>query len=248
MINELTISDILDRDRDDVVDWAWRLTREERAQVLDPMLDVIRTKSQPHCRRLHAAAALQAMPPHTISDPIGRWSGEETGKTLGVLGDLLSSSEDWELRKASALAILAVLSRGVVTEASLQRGRKAFAALLAEAKGRPHSEFAAEALGHFQAIARQHEAASAPATRHVRAEELLDLIAGKLGLSKVAAKRLVQGMLDSIVDRLLDAGRIELRDFGVFEVKQRRRSAANSPKRNRTLVFKPSVGLEKRLK
>jgi nucleoid DNA-binding protein len=55
-------------------------------------------------------------------------------------------------------------------------------------------------------------------------------IADELGLSQQLALRVVQMVFDGIIETLATAGRVELRNFGVFAVKKRRARAARNPR------------------
>jgi nucleoid DNA-binding protein len=55
-------------------------------------------------------------------------------------------------------------------------------------------------------------------------------IAGELGVTQAQALAIVQGVFDGIVETLLSEGRIELRNFGVFEVKRRKPRRARNPR------------------
>lgn len=61
-------------------------------------------------------------------------------------------------------------------------------------------------------------------------KELIDQIADATGEKRVAVKKVVQSFLDSIIVELGKGNRLEFRDFGVFEVKQRRARIAQNPK------------------
>ena len=61
-------------------------------------------------------------------------------------------------------------------------------------------------------------------------KELIDQIAEATGEKRVVAKKIVQSFLDSIIVELGKGNRLEFRDFGVFEVKQRRARKAQNPK------------------
>lgn len=61
-------------------------------------------------------------------------------------------------------------------------------------------------------------------------KELIDQIAEATNQKRVAVKRIVQTFLDSIITELGKGNRLEFRDFGVFEVKQRRARMAQNPK------------------
>ena len=61
-------------------------------------------------------------------------------------------------------------------------------------------------------------------------KELIDQIADATGHKRVVVKQVVQSFLDSIIVELGKGNRLEFRDFGVFEVKQRRSRMAQNPK------------------
>ena len=61
-------------------------------------------------------------------------------------------------------------------------------------------------------------------------KELIDQIAEATNQKRVAVKKIVQTFLDSIITELGKGNRLEFRDFGVFEVKQRRARMAQNPK------------------
>ena len=61
-------------------------------------------------------------------------------------------------------------------------------------------------------------------------KELIDQIAEASKKKRVDVKRIVQSFLDSIIVELGKGNRLEFRDFGVFEVKQRKARKAQNPK------------------
>ena len=64
----------------------------------------------------------------------------------------------------------------------------------------------------------------------VTKKELIDNIADATGEKRVVVKKVVQSFLDSIVVELGKGNRLEFRDFGVFEIKQRRAHMAQNPR------------------
>ena len=70
-------------------------------------------------------------------------------------------------------------------------------------------------------------------------KDIVRQIAKKLGLPQVDTKNVVQSLLDAIVEVLLTDGRLELRDFGVFEVKQRAQRKARNPKTGAEVTVPP---------
>ena len=61
-------------------------------------------------------------------------------------------------------------------------------------------------------------------------KDMAKAIAEETGLTQMQAKELVQRVLDGITETLLQEGRIELRNFGIFEVKKRRPRKARNPR------------------
>ena len=55
-------------------------------------------------------------------------------------------------------------------------------------------------------------------------------IAQKTAIEQQKVKQVVQLTLDSIIDILASTGRIELRNFGVFEVRERKARKARNPR------------------
>ena len=64
----------------------------------------------------------------------------------------------------------------------------------------------------------------------VTKKELIDHISEATGEKRVVVKKVVQSFLDSIVVELGKGNRLEFRDFGVFEIKQRRARMAQNPR------------------
>ena len=64
----------------------------------------------------------------------------------------------------------------------------------------------------------------------VTKKELIDRIADETGEKRIAVKRIVQSFLDEVVNDLGKGKRIEFRDFGVFEVRERKARIAQNPK------------------
>lgn len=60
--------------------------------------------------------------------------------------------------------------------------------------------------------------------------DLCEKIVRKTNNSQLVVKETVQMLLDRIVQELSQGNRIELRDFGVFEVKQRAARKARNPR------------------
>lgn len=61
-------------------------------------------------------------------------------------------------------------------------------------------------------------------------------IASKLNIHQTIAKEIVQMTLDGIIDTLATEGRLELRNFGVFEMKKRKTRKARNPKTGEEVI------------
>jgi len=66
-------------------------------------------------------------------------------------------------------------------------------------------------------------------------KEIVRQIAAELQVDQTLTKKIVQLTLDLIIDTLVEKGRLELRNFGVFEVKQRAARKARNPRTNEEL-------------
>ncbi len=81
-------------------------------------------------------------------------------------------------------------------------------------------------------------------------------IARETGLRQIDIKRIVQLTLDGIINVLADQSRIELRNFGVFEVKKRKARKARNPRTGAEVdvpakcvaTFKPGKLMEERIR
>ena len=70
-------------------------------------------------------------------------------------------------------------------------------------------------------------------------KEIVKKISEDIGLTQLKTKDIVQRTLDAIILTLVSEGRIELRNFGVFEVKARAPRKARNP-RTGDKVYVPS--------
>jgi integration host factor subunit beta len=74
---------------------------------------------------------------------------------------------------------------------------------------------------------------------NVTKKEIVKKISEDINLTQLKTKDIVQRTLDAIIQTLVTEGRIELRNFGVFEVKQRAPRKARNP-RTGDKVYVPS--------
>jgi nucleoid DNA-binding protein len=90
----------------------------------------------------------------------------------------------------------------------------------------------------------------------VTKKDIVRQISEKIGETQLKTKEIVQRTFDAIVDTLLETGRIELRKFGVFEVKQRKARKARNPRTGvpvevppkNVVTFKPGKIMEERVR
>ena len=87
-------------------------------------------------------------------------------------------------------------------------------------------------------------------------KEIVRTIAKRIGLSQEETKEVVQSTFDAIIDAIARQGRIELRNFGVFEVNIRAARKARNPRTGeevdvpakRVVRFKPGRQMEERIR
>lgn len=70
-------------------------------------------------------------------------------------------------------------------------------------------------------------------------KEIVKAIAEKYSQSQVLVKDVVQETFNLIIETLVKEGRIELRNFGVFEVKIRKARRARNPKTDQEVLVGP---------
>ncbi len=86
-------------------------------------------------------------------------------------------------------------------------------------------------------------------------KEIVKTISEEIGLTQQTTKEIVQKTFDAIIDALVSDRRIELRNFGVFEVKKRAARNARNPKTGDkvhvpekfVVTFKPGKNMEERV-
>jgi integration host factor subunit beta len=90
----------------------------------------------------------------------------------------------------------------------------------------------------------------------VTKKEIVKQISERIELTQLKTKDIVQQTFDAIVDTLLEVGRIELRNFGVFEVKMRKARKARNPRTGervnvepkKVVTFKPGKEMEEKVR
>ena len=94
--------------------------------------------------------------------------------------------------------------------------------------------------------------APAPENADVTKKEIVKQISDEIGLTQLKTKEIVQKTLNAIIQTLVSEGRIELRNFGVFEVKVRAPRKARNPRTGdkvsvpakNVVTFKPGKEME----
>ena len=87
-------------------------------------------------------------------------------------------------------------------------------------------------------------------------KDMAHAIAEETDLPQTLVKEIVQRLLDGIIDTLEKERRIELRNFGVFEVKQRKPRNARNPRTGEkvsvpaklVVTFKQGLEMEEKVK
>src|SRR5918995_6506776 len=91
---------------------------------------------------------------------------------------------------------------------------------------------------------------------NVTKKEIVKTISEEIGLTQLMTKEIVQKTFDAIVETLVEDHRIELRNFGVFEVKRRAARKARNPRTGDkvfvpekfVVTFKPGKEMEERVR
>jgi nucleoid DNA-binding protein len=90
----------------------------------------------------------------------------------------------------------------------------------------------------------------------VTKKEIVRQISDRAELTQLKTKEIVQWTFDAIIDTLIKDGRIELRNFGVFEVRRRKARRARNPRTNdrvdvpekNVVTFQPGKEMEERVR
>ncbi|MCY2964171.1 MAG: integration host factor subunit beta [Planctomycetota bacterium] len=86
-------------------------------------------------------------------------------------------------------------------------------------------------------------------------KEIVKAISDEIGMTQLKTKEIVQKTFDAIVETLIREKRIELRNFGVFEVKKRAARKARNPRTGQkvfvpekfVVTFKPGKEMEEKV-
>jgi len=81
-------------------------------------------------------------------------------------------------------------------------------------------------------------------------------IANETKIKQIDVKKVVQKTLECIIENLQEGKKVELRNFGVFKIKQRRGRTGRNPRTGdvvpvppkKVVVFKPGLVMKKKIK
>lgn len=81
-------------------------------------------------------------------------------------------------------------------------------------------------------------------------------VSDQVNVRQVVVKRIVQRTFDSIVEALIRGEKVELRNFGVFKIKERRSRTGRNPRTGevvpvpprKVVVFKPGLEMKHKVK
>lgn len=87
-------------------------------------------------------------------------------------------------------------------------------------------------------------------------KDIVKAISDSIGMTQLKTKEIVQKTFEAIIDTLVEEERIELRNFGVFEVKKRAARKARNPRTGErvdvaekyVVTFKPGKDMEERVR
>ena len=87
-------------------------------------------------------------------------------------------------------------------------------------------------------------------------KEIVKTISEEIGMTQLKTKEIVQKTFNAIVETLVEERRIELRNFGVFEVKARAARKARNPRTGQrvdvpekfVVTFKPGKEMEEKVR
>lgn len=87
-------------------------------------------------------------------------------------------------------------------------------------------------------------------------QDIIQSVCERLDLPKPQAAQLVQATFDALTESLIRDGRVELRNFGIFQIKRRQARIGRNPKTGEqvrvaprsTVTFKPGKEMELRVR
>ncbi|MDP2937830.1 MAG: HU family DNA-binding protein [Candidatus Omnitrophota bacterium] len=87
-------------------------------------------------------------------------------------------------------------------------------------------------------------------------KDIILKVSDETNLKQIDVKKVVQKTLDCIVEALIRGEKIELRNFGVFKIKQRKSRIGRNPRTGQVIpvpprkvvVFKPGLEIKKKVR
>ncbi len=87
-------------------------------------------------------------------------------------------------------------------------------------------------------------------------KDIILKVSDEVNLKQTDVKKIVQKTIDCMIDALVRGEKIELRNFGVFKIKERKSRTGRNPSTGqvvpvpprKVVVFKPGLDLKKRVK
>ncbi len=87
-------------------------------------------------------------------------------------------------------------------------------------------------------------------------KDIILKISDDTGIKQIDVKKVVQKTFDCIIDALVRNEKVELRNFGVFKLKQRRARTGRNPRTGQTVpvpprkvaIFKPGLEMKKKIR
>ena len=70
--------------------------------------------------------------------------------------------------------------------------------------------------------------------------DLVDKIAAKAGITKIASEKTVNAFLDSVHEALLDEGKLSITGFGTFAVEERQERKWRNPRTGEPITIPPA--------
>ena len=87
-------------------------------------------------------------------------------------------------------------------------------------------------------------------------KDIILKVSDETNLKQIDVKKVVQKTLDCIIEALIRGEKIELRNFGVFKIKQRKSRIGRNPRTGQVIpvpprkvvIFKPGLEIKKKVK
>jgi integration host factor subunit beta len=87
-------------------------------------------------------------------------------------------------------------------------------------------------------------------------KDLVKTISDRLDMPQLRTREIVQKTFDALIEALVEEGRVELRNFGIFQIKRREARMARNPRTGQavpvlaktTVTFKPGKEMEIRVR